>query len=116
MINVGVYPNMRGGFELKRSALGIGVEFAVECALDVLGSRVVTFDKIAVIGIHDAHERREVGGSAWMKGLPQSRRCRGKFRDDISDLFAGFVETRGFNALNSFKQGHMGRFGLASSS
>ena len=68
-------------------------------ALDILGSRVVALDQIAVVGVHDAHERRKVGSGARVERLSERRGCCRQLGDNVSDSLAGLLQSGGLDAL-----------------
>lgn len=56
--------HVRSRFELKIAALFVPFEVPGKRAFDVARTRVVTFDEIAVVGVHDTHDVRKVRGGA----------------------------------------------------
>lgn len=50
---------------VARQAIFVPIEFSRERAFDVAGTRVVSFDEIAVVGVHDAHDVRKVSNPLW---------------------------------------------------
>jgi hypothetical protein len=109
-IDFSLHTNMRGGFELKIPPLFIGIKLSGECTFYISRSGIVTFDEIAVVGIHDAHERRKIGGGAGMKRLPERCRRGGQLGYNVANSFAWLFQTCWFDALRDFKCGHVGRF------
>jgi hypothetical protein len=57
--------NMGSRFELQIAPFPIGV--SSERTLDISRLHVVTFNEAAVMGVHDAHERGEIGRRARMQ-------------------------------------------------
>ena len=56
--------DMRSRLELQIAAPFRPIEFAGQGTLDVARSRIVSFDEIAVVGVHDAYKVGQVGRGA----------------------------------------------------
>ena len=103
-IDFGLEAHMGSSLDLQIAALQIVVELPGERALDVLWTRVVAFDEIAVIGIHDAHQAGEVRRGAGMQAVAEFCRCRGDFRDEIGNSLGSVLKTGRLDALNAFER------------
>ncbi len=67
---------MGSGFELQVATGLIAIELTGQRPLDIERARVVIFDQIAVVGVHDANQVREVPGGPRMELSVQLRRSR----------------------------------------
>src|SRR5690606_2231922 len=84
----------------------VRVELAGKRALDVFGARIVALNEVAVIGVHDAHERREVASGVRMKCLSQCRGGSRQFSNEVGNGLSWLVQASGFDALSRFNLGH----------
>src|SRR2546430_16083740 len=102
---------MRGGLLLEIAPLAIGVELAGERALDVLGSRVMSIDEIAVVAVHDAHESGEIRRRARMQRMAESGGCSGKLGDGVGQGFRYLFQPRRLDPVDALDAGRPRRFG-----
>jgi len=79
--------NVCRGFKLQISAFRVLIKPTSQSVFDFTRAGMVALDQIAVTGIHQTHERREVRGGSGMKTLAECRRLRGKFSDQVRDRF-----------------------------
>lgn len=59
-------PDMGGGLDLQVASLLVLAEAARQSAFDVPRPRIVPFDEVTVVGVHDPHEICQIGGRARM--------------------------------------------------
>jgi hypothetical protein len=60
-INLRLHPDMSSSLKLQIPPTLIGIEIAGERTRDIFRTRVMTFDQIAIVGVHDPHEIGEIG-------------------------------------------------------
>jgi hypothetical protein len=80
----------------------VAVELTGERTLDLLGPSVVTFDKVAVVRVHDADERRKICRRARVQRTTEFGRYRRQLSSQIGDTFWRVLESRRLNALDRF--------------
>ena len=61
-----VIDHMRRSLDLEIATILVVIELSGECAFDVPWTRIMPFDEVAIVAVHDAHEAREVCGCARM--------------------------------------------------
>ncbi|MEX2271067.1 MAG: hypothetical protein WD690_06330 [Vicinamibacterales bacterium] len=76
-IHFRLHAHVRGGFHLEVSSSFLRIELSCERALNIARPRVVTFDEIAVVRVHQTDECRQVRGGQRMQGTAErGRRSR----------------------------------------
>ena len=95
---------MRPCFQLKIPARFIHVEVVVEGALDILGPRIVAFDQVRVIAVHDPHEIGERGSGAGVKPGAEPGRQHRDFGDQVKELAARVFQQAGLDPAWGFDQ------------
>ena len=93
---------MRGGFELEVLAPRVAVELTGERALDVFWARIMTFNEVAVVGVHDAHQPGEIGSGARIEGVTEDGRFRRELGNGVGDSLRRRFKACRLNALNGF--------------
>ena len=101
---------MRRRLDLQIAVFWVAFELACQGPLDIARPRVMPLDEIAVIGVHDAHDAREIGGGARIEGMGELGGRRRKFGHDVGDFLGDLLKTRRFNALNTLYCHDLGRF------
>ncbi|MBZ9742122.1 hypothetical protein LB563_23840 [Mesorhizobium sp. CO1-1-4] len=96
---------MGSGLELQVTPCLILVEMARQRALDIARTRVVALYQVAVVGVHDADEIREICRRAGVKAVSQHGGCGGKLRQGIRDRLRCILETGRFYPLHAFFHG-----------
>jgi len=71
-IDFGLHTNVRRSLKLKIATTFVLIQLSRQCPFDVTRPRIVTFDEIAVVGVHDAHQLRQIRGGARMQGTTES--------------------------------------------
>ena len=99
-----LHAHVRRRLELEVPSLLVALQLARKRALDVPRPRVVAFDEVAVVGVHDAHETGEIGGRARMKRLTERRRGRCKFGHEIGNRLGRILETGRLDALDGLER------------
>ena|SRR5882757_2979581 len=66
-VDLGLHPNMRRSFELKIPPPFVLIEMTFERANDVVRTRLMPFDQVAVIGVHHPNEIGQVRSRARMQ-------------------------------------------------
>ncbi|HEY3031854.1 MAG TPA: hypothetical protein VGJ68_16975 [Bradyrhizobium sp.] len=101
---------MRRSFDLQVTSFTVLIEFSSERALDVAGPRVVSFDKVAIIGVHDPHEVGKIDRGARIEGGTKGRRFTRQLSNNIRDRLGWHIKARRFDAQNAFDRRFFGRF------
>ena len=105
-VDLHLHPDMGGRFELEIAPFLVAVEVTLERALDIAWARVMTFDQVAVLGVHHPHEACEVRSRTWMERPSQRGRCRGDLRYDIRNRLAGLFQPGGLYPVFGLDQCH----------
>jgi hypothetical protein len=58
---------MSGSLDLEVTPFFVLIEVAGERSLNIAGARMMSFDEIAVIAIHDTHEISQIRSCFWMQ-------------------------------------------------
>jgi hypothetical protein len=83
----------------------VGIEVVSECPFNIPGPRVVSFDEVRVVAVHDPHEFRQAGGGSRVQtGAKQASRG-GQFRQQVQQISMGLLNEAGFDAARSFDLG-----------
>src|SRR5882757_8877508 len=75
-------------FELQVALARVLAVVVLECALDVDGMCIVSFDQVAVITIHRTHQAGECAADAFRQTPPESSRLGGKVNSQIGQFAA----------------------------
>jgi len=86
-VDLGLHPNMRRSFELKIPPPFVLIEMTFERANDVVRTRLMPFDQVAVIGVHHPNEIGQVRSRARMQPDAQLGGSRLQICDDVCDGF-----------------------------
>ena len=101
---------MRRGFPLEVPPCFVARKVTRERAHDVARARVMAFDQIAVIGVHDAHEVGKGGGRRGVQAAAEPGGRRSKLRHDVIELARHLIEQCGFDSRDRFEIRRIGRF------
>jgi len=52
--------NVSQGFNLEVATIFLNIYIACKRPLDITGTRIVALDEVAVISVHEAHDRRQI--------------------------------------------------------
>ena len=100
--NFGLNPDMCSGLDLQVATTFVAIKFAGQSSLDVAWPRVMPFDQVAVVRVHDPHEVREIRGRARMEGATQDCGCGGEFGNEVRNLLGRVLKASRLDALNAF--------------
>lgn len=89
-VDLGLQANVRGRLELQIAAVLVSIEVSDQRPFDVARARIVAFDQVAVVGVHDAHEIGEVGCGTRVQAFAQNSRRRRQLYQRIRDSF-GYI-------------------------
>jgi hypothetical protein len=103
--------DVRRCLDLKIPPSLVLVELAGESAFNLARARVVPFDEIAVVGVHNAHELREARSRTRMKCRSECCGFRGQFRDHVGDRAGNGIQAGRLDPIGAFER-HFGRFGI----
>src|SRR6266851_798541 len=109
-IELGLDAYMRSRLSLQIATLFVLVELASERTRNVDRPRVMAFDEVAVIRVHDPHEIGEVRGGTRIERVLQLRRRRRKLGYDVGNRLGSVLETCRLDALDALGRRFFGRF------
>jgi hypothetical protein len=94
---------VRGGLELEVAAHFVLFEIPRERPFDFAWARVMPFDEIAVVGVHDANDVRKVDSGARAQRTTQFGRCRGQLGRQVSHRFRWVLKPDRLDVLDTFQ-------------
>ena len=103
-VDLRLHAHMGGRFELQVPTPLVVLQLARKRALDVPRPRFVSFDEIAVVSVHDAHESGKIGGRAGMQRLTKRRRSCRKLGHDVRDCLGRILQAGRLDALHAFEK------------
>jgi len=86
-VDLGLHPNMRRSFELKIPPPFVLIEMTFERANDVVRTRLMPFDQVAVIGVHHPNEIGQLRSRARMQPDAQLGGSRRQICDDVGRCY-----------------------------
>ena len=94
--------NVGTRLELKTTPGRFGLQLVEKGSLDVEWPRVVPFDEVAVIAVHQANQVREAPSACGMKSTAERRPRRSYRREQIGEPFGVAGELAGLDACRRF--------------
>ncbi len=104
-VDLALKPDVRPRLHLKVATLAGCVDLIGQRALNLARRRVMPFDQVGIVAVHDPHGFGQAGGGTRVQPRPERTGCGRQRRHQVDDLRAGFVQQARFDPCWGFFRG-----------